>query len=672
MPEPVQRDTEISIIIVSYNVRNLLENCLHSVFTALNGISGEVFVVDNNSDDGSASMVREKFPDAELIANDENLGFARANNLALQRSSGKYLLLLNPDTIVQEDTFRAMLDFFQSHPDAGMAGCKIINADGGFERACRRSFPSPWVSFTKLSGLSTIFPNSKLFAKYNLTYLSEDETYKVDAISGSFMFLRREVYDQIGGLDETYFMYGEDLDWCYRVNEAGWGVYYVHNTTIVHYGGESTRRSSIDAKAVFYKAMEVFAEKNLHASPFMLAVIRLGIRFRLGLSRSKQAILSFSPVVLDSIFVLIAIALAEILRFEQIGTLPDRAYPTIYLVSAIGVAFSLAMAGTYTARNYRFVRAALGVILSLLILSSLTFFFKDYAFSRAIVLISSAINIVVLTGYRIGWILLKPGRSASLVTGRKTLLVGLSDQTAEIIERLRRSKAHSYRISGLIATTNTRIGEYVEGVEIIGSTANIAKIIRQGNYSDVIFLPDVLSYQEILGIISQTRGWQISFRIVPKSMDLLIGKAEIDSLVDLPLLEVDYNLLRLPNRAFKRTLDLIVGFIGLLVFYVPARIFYRKTSSLPCSFPAAVMALPRVLRGEWSLVGYPASLKSSGSRVYLGKPGITGLPQLRFNEELTEHEMLALSLQYVRNHSIFMDVEILLRTFAQCLSTQKH
>src|SRR5208283_3322834 len=249
---------DVSIIIVNYNVRDFLNNALVSVFRALEGMEGEVFVVDNASDDGSSDVVRQSFPNVRLIANKANVGFAKANNQALALSSGKYLMLLNPDTIVQEDTIRTLINFFEANGDVGMAGCKILNPDGSLELACRRSFPTPWVAFTKIMGLSALFPRLRLFGKYNLSYLDPDQTYTVDALSGSFMFVRRSVYDQIGGLDEQFFMYGEDLDWCYRAQVAGWNITYVHTTQIIHYKGESTRRSGMNEVKLFYEAMRVF------------------------------------------------------------------------------------------------------------------------------------------------------------------------------------------------------------------------------------------------------------------------------------------------------------------------------------------------------------------------------------------------------------------------------
>ncbi len=667
MPTGDTDSISLSIVIVNYNVRNLLENCLHSVYSALGSIAAEIFVVDNNSNDGSVDMIRRQFPEVVLIENIENAGFARANNQALQRAKGTYFLLLNPDTIVQEDTFAVMTEFFESTPSAGMAGCKIINPDGTFEPACRRSFPSPWVAFTKLSGLSTLFPRSPLFAKYNLTYLDEDASYEVDAISGSFMFLRKELYDTIGGLDEQYFMYGEDLDWCHRVKQHGSKVFYVPQTRIIHYGGESTNRSPIDSKAIFYQAMEVFAEKNLRISAPGMAFIRLGIKLRLLISRSKLVLHNTGVLLLDTLIVFLSVIAGELLRFGELFRFPAYAYPTIYIVSISIALLSLISAGTYTAANYRFIRSGIGVIISLFVLSSLTFFFKDFAFSRAVVLISSGIMFSGLTGYRLIAILLKPSRNTTIVTGKATLLVGLNENTGVILERLRRYESNIYKVIGIIDTTHQRAGESFQGVPILGSIDNIGKVIRATNATDIIFLPDVLSYGQILALVSRTRGMSIHFRIIPKSMDFIVGKAHIDQLVSIPLVDVDYNLLRFPNRFMKRVFDILVSSV-FLVFIYPFFRLLPENGVDRCSLKRFIQGMPAVLRGTKSIVGYPESFTHKHQDVYIGKPGLTGLAQLRNSNPDDSNEVISLSIQYVRNHSVFLDMEILLRTIAFCLS----
>ncbi|MCB2205676.1 glycosyltransferase [bacterium] len=650
---------DISIVVVSYNVRDLLENCLYSLYSALEGISHEIFVVDNDSTDATVDMVRQRFPDVEMIASQENLGFARGNNLALARARGKYLLLLNPDTLVQEDSITAMLDFFRENADVGMATCKIIKPDGSLEPGCRRSFPSPWVSFTKLAGLSSLFPHSSLFARYNLTYLSEDETYEVDAISGSFMMLRREVYEEIGGLDESYFMYGEDLDWCYRTQKAGWKLYYVHSTKIIHYGGESTKRSSIDATAEFYRAMQVFAKNNLGLSPVWRILIEAGIKLRLLFSRSHYAVERTMPLLADAVTTILAMMAAELLRFGGLFRFPDYAYPTVYIAVVAIMWTGMFIAGSYTREQHRIVRSGLGVLLAFLILSSLTYFFKDWQFSRMVVLIAGGLNLALIPGRRILAGIFSPGMREQPVTGRRTLLVGRNEESLEVLNKLKSLDNQSYDIVGLIDLHRREIGNRYFGVEVIGSVENIGKVIDENNVTDVIIGPGVLSYTAILSMISRTRGKAVHYRIVPRTKEFIIGKARVDQLTSVPLLDFEYNLMKSSNRFFKRLMDIALSFPGILLIYPFTALLTDKQN--PGAAARFVLGLPSVLRGTKSLVGYDPDHADTLPEVYLGKPGLTGLAQLR-GKTLSEDEILSSVIQYVRDYSVFLDMEILIRT----------
>ena len=248
---------DLSIIIVNYNVRYFLDQCLHSVQQAIKKLEeeqlqAEVSVVDNNSVDGSAGEVRQKFPWVKLIENRENVGFAKANNQALAVSSGRYILLLNPDTVVEEDTFSKCISFMDSHPDAGALGVKMIDGKGAFLPESKRALPTPWVSFYKMFGLSRLFPRSRRYARYHLGHLDRDQTHPVDVLAGAFMFLRKETLEKTGYLDESFFMYGEDIDLSYRISQAGYHNYYFPESTIIHYKGESTKKGSLNYVKIFY------------------------------------------------------------------------------------------------------------------------------------------------------------------------------------------------------------------------------------------------------------------------------------------------------------------------------------------------------------------------------------------------------------------------------------
>lgn len=233
---------DISICIVSLRAREYLRDCLHSLREHAPRRSVEVIVVDNGSHDGTAEMLRQEFPEVQLIENEANLGFAAPMNQAMRAAGGQYVLLLNPDTLLQAGMLDRLVDFMDTHPEAGICGPKVLNRDGTLQKACRRGDSRPWAVLSYFLGLSELFPHSKWFGGYLLNYLDENATYPVDGISGSCMLVRRAVIEQIGYLDEQFFAYQEDADYCYQARKAGWKVYYVHDAQIIHYGGRGGSR----------------------------------------------------------------------------------------------------------------------------------------------------------------------------------------------------------------------------------------------------------------------------------------------------------------------------------------------------------------------------------------------------------------------------------------------
>ncbi|MFN8533011.1 MAG: glycosyltransferase family 2 protein [Dehalococcoidia bacterium] len=260
--------TDVFIVIVSYNVERLLRDCLRSLF-ASQGAAFEVAVVDNRSSDDSARMVREEFPAVRLIESPHNGGFAYANNIGLRdyldrpnAERPRYALLLNPDTVLPPRGLADMIAYLDARPEVGAAGPKLLLADGTLDLACRRSFPDPTVSFYRLAGLSKLFPRSRRFGRYNLTYLDPDVETEVDSVVGAFMMVRGTAIDQVGLLDETFFMYGEDLDWAFRLKAQGWTVRYNPAVTVLHYKGQSSRQRRARTTVEFYRAMEIFYRKH--------------------------------------------------------------------------------------------------------------------------------------------------------------------------------------------------------------------------------------------------------------------------------------------------------------------------------------------------------------------------------------------------------------------------
>ena len=260
------KEAELSIVIVNFNTKEDLTNCLKSIFASKQIIDFEVWLVDNNSSDGSSQLVERMFPNVRLIKNNENAGFSRANNLALKQIENPFVLLLNPDTIVQDHVFDKTIAFLKANDDAGMVSCKLVKADGTLDLACRRSFPSAFDGFCRAVGLSKLFPHSRLFARYNLTYLPEDRVSEVDAVNGAFMMVKQEAIKEVGLLDEDYFMYMEDMDWCFRFKKKSWKIYYAPDSTTVHLKGQAGKKNSSRMIAEFFKSMELFCLKNYSGS----------------------------------------------------------------------------------------------------------------------------------------------------------------------------------------------------------------------------------------------------------------------------------------------------------------------------------------------------------------------------------------------------------------------
>ena len=262
---------KLSIVIVNYNVRAYLEECLQSVRKALEGIEGEVWVVDNNSQDDSVETLRRDYPWVRLVANTENMGFARANNLAIRQSQSDYVLLLNPDTVVEEPTLRGVLDFMDAHPEAGGAGVMMHNADGTLAPESRRGLPTPWVAGLKMLGFTK---------RYYMSHLPWDQPGRIDVISGAFCMLRRKALDQVGLLDEDFFMYGEDIDLSCRLLKGGWQNWYLP-FSITHYKGKSTQKTDYRYVHIFYQAMLIFFRKHYSHQSFFYAIpVKIAIYFR--------------------------------------------------------------------------------------------------------------------------------------------------------------------------------------------------------------------------------------------------------------------------------------------------------------------------------------------------------------------------------------------------------
>ncbi len=658
--------SELSIIIVNYNVKQFLENLIVSIKKAASNIRHEIIVIDNASDDGSVEMLNEKFSNVNLIVNKENKGFGVANNQGLKIAKGKYILLINPDTIVKEDTFTKLIEFLDANQNIGMATCKVLNNDGSLQLACRRSFPGPWTSFTKVSGLSKLFPQSKLFAKYNLTYLDENDTYEVDAISGSFMFMKREVYEKIGGFDDDFFMYGEDLDLCYRTQKSGYKIYYFHETEIIHYKGESTKRSSIDETTVFYQAMQLFVKKHLSTSFFVSGILRLGIFLRKLFAFFNVFRLIILSSAIDFVLFSAILALAErIYHTESWNGFPPEVKPWIYILPALFQIIIGGIFGAYKKNTLSILKSLVSLAVGFFLLSSITFFFKQFAYSRAIFLITYSIAIIVFPFWRIIFKIFFRIGIINHPKRIKTLIVGTGNKASDLGEKIKSRLTDLYQVAGLISPHIREIGNTVGNFEVIGSLSNIKKVIESEKIDQVIFTAENLEYKQIFSVVAACSDANVEFLLTGNELDFMVGKSSITLLDEIPLMKIEYNIATESHKMLKVFFDKVIS-LPIFIFIFPIIYLFSRVSKVQSKLSKFILGIPQVLFGNKSLVGPLKSENENG--LYLGKQGLTGL-WFTENIDLNDtRELNKINLFYAKNQNIWLDLELLGKTFSKLLS----
>jgi len=654
---------DLSIIVVNYNVKEFLLNLLESIQHASSNISTEVIIVDNNSDDGSIAAVNTKFPSVITIENKENRGFGAANNQGLEISQGKYILLINPDTIVREDTFQKMIEFLKKNHDVGLAGCKVLNPDGTLQLPCRRSFPGPWVSFTKVMGLSKLFPNNKLFAKYNLTYLDENNSSEVDAVSGSFMMLSRDTYKLIGGFDTDFFMYGEDLDLCYRVQKSGMKVYYVSETEIIHYKGESTKRSNMDETKIFYDAMHLFVKKHFASSIIVKTILQFGIILRKFITFTNVNKYIIIGVILDFISFYFLLHLAEILYSnERWPGFPGIFKPWVYFIPSIFQIFVSALVGAYKRNSLSVLKSLVSLTIGLVIITSLTFFLKQFAFSRAVVLITFSFSAFFLSLWRIifKFTFLKSGLSQESNTN--SVIVGVDKKAIALTEKLLKNFSSPYKVFGLIGSDIKELGSKIGNSVVVGTVGNLRKTIRENEIRNVIFASDSIEFDEIFSIVAECQGENVNFLISGNELDYMVGKSNITHIENVPFLKVQYNISRTTHKAIKRLFDIILSSL-LVVLVLPFAWIFSKLSRSNGYFMKSIFNTPSIFKGQKTFVG-PHEVHES-TNLFLGKVGITGLWFIERVAKSDKIENRRLDLFYAKNQNIWLDLEIIGKTIAK-------
>lgn len=559
------------------------------------------------------------------------------------------MLLLNPDTVVQEDTFEKTLDFMETHPNAGGLGIKMLDGKGNFLPESKRGLPTPAVAFYKIFGLAKLFPGSKKFGQYHLTFLDKNKNHEVDILSGAFMLMRKEALDKVGLLDETFFMYGEDIDLSYRITQGGYKNYYFAESSIIHYKGESTKKSSVNYVIVFYKAMAIFAQKHFsqnHARTFSF-LIHLAIYLRAAAAITARFIKQWFFPAIDFTLILLGLYLCK-----NIYEIYFKLYPNFYSKDIIDFFFPIYtlvwmffvyLSGGYDVplRLTKVIRGVLAGTAFILIVYSLLP--EYYRFSRALILIGSASTLVIYSVTRFMYHLAKIKRFK--IGGHKTnariAIIGSELEFNRVNDILNKTNIQSEFI-GFISNENNGI----KNKAYIGHFHQINEAIDVHQLNEIIFCARDISSQEIIDkmITLVTKG--VEFKIAPPESLSIIGSNSIDTAGDLYVIDVN-NVGRPENRRKKRLLDLIVSSVALLFFWILIWLQKNKLNFIANSF--------KVLFGIYSWVGYGKNPRKDLPSI---RPSVL-TPSDVLNGEISEERINKSLLNYSKDYKVENDLKII-------------
>ena len=512
---------KLSIVIVNYNVRYFLEQTILSVLKSVVNFDYEIFVVDNNSTDDSLKMLEQKFPAVNIIANKENIGFSKANNQAIRMAGGEYILLLNPDTIIQEDSLQKCMNKMESDANIGGLGVKMYDGAGNFLPESKRGFPSPLAAFAKMSGLAKVFPKSKIFGQYHLSFLNRDQSHEVNVLSGAFMFLRKSVLDKVGLLDEDYFMYGEDIDLSYRIKQAGFKNYYFAETSIIHFKGESTKKGSLNYIKVFYKAMIIFANKHVTGTrgKILKLLLNIAIYVRAFLAIVQKVSTPFALPLLDvlsmtGILYLLHLLWENVIKRDEQVIFPETFFYInipMYVVIWLLLMWFFGVYNKTTKWRHLFVGLTAGTFV---IAIAYAFFPNFLRTSRGVIIVGFLLNIGLLSAYRLLWHFAN-GTLHTFISDEKKYIIISGEQEAKTISEQLQQSNKKYTYLGFISIKNG-----VKATKNLGSIENLNDILDAYKPNDILFSTAELSTQFIIDTMSKIDE-PIAFRLVTKNNTII-------------------------------------------------------------------------------------------------------------------------------------------------------
>ena len=643
---------KVSVIIVNYNVKYFLEVCLHSVEKALVNIGSEVIVVDNNSQDGSVTFIREKFPDVILIENKENKGFSRANNQAVAIAKGEYILFLNPDTVLPENFFRKTLEYIDARPEVGSIGPRLIDGKGEFAPDAKKSFPTLSVALFKATGINKLFPSSPYFNKYYAVDVGEFETAKVESLSGCCMMMRSKAIEDAGGaFDEDYFMYFEDGDLCYRIRKAGYVNIYFPETTVIHYKGESTRKTTLSYVKVFNEAFATFARKHYGKQNARLFIffINIGIVLRAILSVVKTLLKVLRMPLLDALVLLLVLYAVKEYWVGEVKNILEIPLRSVYLTFPAYISIwilSMFLNGAYD-QPYRGLRVVRGMLVgTILCLAYFGLIPSELRYSRAIIIITGASGAVVLVAlhellYRLGILKYTP---YDAVPGKAVIVAEemVFHKTAATLQQVH----YAPEIYGRIGT-HKNVAEFTA----LSDITQMKPLLYTAGIDEVIFCVNGLTYQEILHQM-QYCGPGYEYKIHLPGSQSFVGSNSSHTSGDLYTIDRRFNLSKFAQQRNKRMVDIVASMLLLLSIPVTAFVV-RKPSGF-------IRNCLKVLLGRRTWVGY---IKGDKEQAYL--PGLRKgvLPPFHIlpDYDPPKEVKAQLNIAYAQNYNASNDLGFILR-----------
>lgn len=643
---------QVSIIIVNYNVKYFLEQCLCAVKKAIGQLEAEVIVIDNNSTDDSIAYLQPKFPFVQFIYNQENVGFAKANNQALPYCNGDYILYLNPDTIIPEDCLLKCMDFFDKTPDCGALGIKMIDGSGTFLPESKRGFPSPLASFFKLTGLSDVFPRSRLFNHYSLGYLDPFTNHQVDVLAGAFILAKSAIINEIKGFDEAFFMYGEDIDLSYRIQQLGYNNYYFADSTILHFKGESTKRGSLNYVKMFYSAMSIFVLKHYtgtKASIFSL-FIHLAIFFRASISLAKMIVFKIGLPLLDA--VIIYGCLWKV-KNEWIKWVRDGVpfaldnFPWMFFSFALIFLITGALSGMYDnpdKPSKTFVSSLSGILVMVTVYGLLP---ADLWFSRAVMIVGGLVAGITISIFR--WVLIRFNwidKSDEAYKFQQTAVVGSLDEYQQVVK--------IYKKAGLEERLLGRIKVNENEEKSIGDVSQLKELLSRLNIKEVIFCEGYQTNYLNIQLV-QTLPKHISYRFIGEHTKSIVGSDSKATVGETLAAEGFYRISEPYQKRMKRVVDVL--FACYLLVTLPVQLIIVKNRL------GLVRNIGTIMFNQATWVGYTMQeialpkLKKNRLTCY-GLPLNTVHP---LNKEALHH----LNIQYAKNYDFWFDVGLLLKNYKQ-------